>query len=105
MALQEQSLVDIAMPGQYMNGEEPSQEGIVFLEGISANVHVSIITICLGSMSVCTSTATCYSKVLCSHKLHVLTLHCIVAQHTVLHHVTSPHMMCAVTYVRFIFNE
>ena len=41
IALQEQSLVDIAMPGQYMNGEEPSQEGIVFLEGISANVHVS----------------------------------------------------------------
>lgn len=43
MAVQEQSLVDIAMPGQYMNGEEPSQEGIVFLEGISANVHVSDI--------------------------------------------------------------
>lgn len=41
VAVQEQSLVDIAMPGQYMNGEEPSQEGIVFLEGISANVHVS----------------------------------------------------------------
>ena len=29
------------MPGQYMNGEEPSQDGIVFLEGISSNVHVS----------------------------------------------------------------
>lgn len=43
-AVQEQSLVDIAMPGQYMNGEEPSQEGIVFLEGISANVHVSDMT-------------------------------------------------------------
>ena len=41
VAVQEQSLVDIAMPGQYMNGEEPSQDGIVFLEGISANVHVS----------------------------------------------------------------
>lgn len=41
VAVQEQSLVDIAMPGQYMHGEEPSQEGIVFLEGISANVHVS----------------------------------------------------------------
>ena len=39
--LQEQSLVDIEMPGQYMNGDEPSPDGIVFLEGISSNVHVS----------------------------------------------------------------
>lgn len=38
---QEQSLVDIEMPGQYMNGDEPSPDGIVFLEGISSNVHVS----------------------------------------------------------------
>ena len=33
--------MDIEMPGQYMNGEEPSPDGVVFLEGISANVHVS----------------------------------------------------------------
>jgi len=38
---QEQSLIDIEMPGQYMNGDEPSPDGIVFLEGISSNVHVS----------------------------------------------------------------
>ncbi|KAL0051806.1 hypothetical protein WJX82_002492 [Trebouxia sp. C0006] len=38
--LHEQSLVDIEMPGQYMNGDEPSPDGIVFLEGISSNVHV-----------------------------------------------------------------
>lgn len=44
MGLQEQSLVDIEMPGQYMNGDEPSPDGIVFLEGISANVHVSPAT-------------------------------------------------------------
>ncbi len=41
MVPQEQSLVDIEMPGQYMNGDEPSPDGIVFLEGISSNVHVS----------------------------------------------------------------
>ncbi len=41
VVLQEQSLVDIEMPGQYMNGDEPSPDGIVFLEGISSNVHVS----------------------------------------------------------------
>ena len=35
--------MDIEMPGQYMNGEEPSPDGIVFLEGISANVHVGFL--------------------------------------------------------------
>ena len=39
--LQEQSLVDIEMPGQYMNGDEPAPDSIVFLESISSNVHVS----------------------------------------------------------------
>lgn len=39
--VQEQSLVDIEMPGQYMNGDEPAPDSIVFLEGISSNVHVS----------------------------------------------------------------
>jgi len=41
VVLQEQSLVDIEMPGQYMNGDEPSPDGIVFMEGISSNVHVN----------------------------------------------------------------
>lgn len=40
--VQEQSLVDIEMPGQYMNGDEPAPDSIVFLESISSNVHVSL---------------------------------------------------------------
>ena len=50
MVLQEQSLVDIEMPGQYMNGDEPSPDGIVFLEGISSNVHVGFARRACASM-------------------------------------------------------
>lgn len=39
--------MDIEMPGQYMNGDEPSPDGIVFLEGISSNVHVGFMRLCI----------------------------------------------------------
>lgn len=38
--------MDIEMPGQYMSGEEPAPDSIVFLESISSNVHVSCFLIC-----------------------------------------------------------
>ena len=38
--------MDIEMPGQYMSGEEPAPDSIVFLESISSNVHVSFFLIC-----------------------------------------------------------
>lgn len=100
MALQEQSLVDIAMPGQYMNGEEPSQEGIVFLEGISANVHVSIVVLNLWLHAYVISTLPCrsasQSECACSHP---------ALQHSMLHHVNSPDRMCAVLSQWFCMTE
>ena len=77
LLLQEQSLVDIEMPGQYMNGNEPSPDGIVFLEGISSNVHVrplhSLVSLYAVGSTALQSSPLVYTQFSCPNSASLLT--------------------------------